>query len=324
MRRREVPDEELNQVIRLKQSGASWLKIEHRTGVPRRSAKKAYEDWQRSQSKKDLKQARIQIAAELFREHVESIVRVAELLLDHLPQFMMFHETRDAERVFSDLWRRDLAEGPEALAGFQEKLERQQQRIVRQNQLLFQSLKDHTREKVQWQVLEEWKEGWDTSVSALAKLRTEAEATMTSMLNNQNRSIKNALRNTGKEKATLDRMAMGAVEALWRGILDGKPEKAHDLVRIMVKDKSTTLVVFGETASVTAVEVADQHLAEDLVNVCKRVANNLYIVKKETLIAQFQSGLDTMKKAMEELNEKLNPLLLRPMILDTTCDLCPA
>jgi hypothetical protein len=324
MRRREVPDEELNQVIRLKQSGVSWLKIEHRTGVPRRSAKKAYEDWQRSQSKKDLKQARIQIAAELFREHVESIVLVAELLIDDLPQSMMFHETRDAERVFSDLWRRDLAEGPEALAGFQEKLERQQQRILRQNQLLFQSLKDHTRDKVRWQVLEEWKEGWDACVSALAKLRTEAEATMTGILNNQNRSVENAIRHTGKEKAIIDQMVWGVVEALWRGILDGKPEKAHDLVRIMVKDKSTTLVVFGETASVTAVEVADQHRAEDLGKVCKRVANNLYIVEKDALVAQFQSGVETINKAIEELNEKLNPLLLRPMILDTTCDLCPA
>jgi hypothetical protein len=324
MRRREVPDEELNQVIRLKQSGVSWLKIEHRTGVPRRSAKKAYEDWQRSQSKKDLKQARIQIAAELFREHVESIVQVAELLIDDLPQSMMFHETRDAERVLSELWRKDLAEGPESLFGLQEKPERQQQRILRQNQLLFQSLKDHTREKVRWQVLEEWKEGWNACLSALAKLRTEAEATMTSILNNQHRSVKNAIKNTGKEKAIIDQMVTGVVEALWRGILDGKPEKAHDLVRIMVKDKSSTLVVFGEQASVTLVEVADKHLAEDVGNVCKWIANNLYIVEKETLIRQFQSGVDTMKKAMEELNEKLNPLMLRPMILDTTCDLCPA
>jgi len=324
MRRREVSEEELNQVVRLKQSGASWLKIEHRTGVPRRSAKKAYEDWQHSQSRKDLKQARIQIGAELFREHVESIVLVADLLLDHLPQIMMFHETRDGEEVLRGLWVRDLAEAHEALAGFKEKPERQQQRIVRQNQLLFQSLKDHTREKVRWQVLEEWEERWDECVSALAKLRTEAEATITGILNNQNRSTMNALRNTGKEKAIIDQMVAGVVEALWRGILDSKPEKAHDLVRIMVKDKSTTLVVFGETASVTAVEVADRHLAEDIVNICRRVANNLYAVEKETLIAQFQGGLDAMKKIVEELNEKLNPLLLRPMILDTTCDLCPA
>ena len=39
MRRRYVSDEELTQVIKLKQNGASWLRIENETGIPRRTAK---------------------------------------------------------------------------------------------------------------------------------------------------------------------------------------------------------------------------------------------------------------------------------------------
>ena len=46
MRKRYISDNELNQIIKLKQAGASWLMIQNQTGVPRRSAHNAYEDWQ--------------------------------------------------------------------------------------------------------------------------------------------------------------------------------------------------------------------------------------------------------------------------------------
>jgi len=34
--------------------------------------------------------------------------------------------------------------------------------------------------------------------------------------------------------------------------------------------------------------------------------------------------MKTMKEAVKELEESLNPLMLRPMIIRTECDLCPA
>ena len=63
MRKRYVSDDELNQIIKLKQAGASWLNIQNQTGVPRRSAGKSYEGWQRSQSIEELKAARVNVAA---------------------------------------------------------------------------------------------------------------------------------------------------------------------------------------------------------------------------------------------------------------------
>jgi len=61
MRKRYVSDEELNKIIRLKDSGASWLKIQDAIGVPRRTAKRAYEEYEQSKSFQELKAARQKI-----------------------------------------------------------------------------------------------------------------------------------------------------------------------------------------------------------------------------------------------------------------------
>ena len=50
MKKRLLADDEFNQVLKLKQAGASWLKIQREAGIPRRIAQRAYEDWQRNQS----------------------------------------------------------------------------------------------------------------------------------------------------------------------------------------------------------------------------------------------------------------------------------
>ena len=324
MRRREVSDTKLSEVIKLKKSGASWLRIQRETGVPRRSAKRAYEDWERNQSREELKAARVQVATEVFREHLGCIVQVAEVFTDNLPELIIFYETRDADKIINDIWMRDIPKEYEGIVPFRNKSEKEQERISRRNRMLFQSLKDHTVEQVRWQVLEEWKEACNACLNTLEKLRSNAQKIVTSILSNQELKVRDEIKKSGAGEAAIEDMAKGVVEALWRGIRDGEPEKSHNLIRTKAAKEGSTQVLFGESASITMIELVDNNLAKEVERICKWATKNLYIESKETLVDPLRNGFDTMKKAIEELDKMLNPLILRPMILRTRCDLCPA
>ena len=190
--------------------------------------------------------------------------------------------------------------------------------------MLFQSLKDHTVEQVRWQVLEEWKGACNACFNTLEKLRSNAQEIVTSILSNQELKVRDEIEKSNAGEAAIEDMAKGAVEALWRGIRDGEPEKSHNLILTKTAKEGSTQVLFGESASITMIELVDNNLAKDVERVCKWTTKNLYIEWKETLVDPLRNGFDTMKKAIEELDKMLNPLILRPMILRTRCELCPA
>lgn len=315
-RRMVLKKEELEEVIELREIGTSWLKIQQQTSINRRTAKKAYEDWERRQSREKLKQARVQVGTELFREHLECIIKVTEVLVDNLPPSMVFFETRHAETVLRQIWMRDIVgqllvrtattswESIVSIVSFERLPERQKQRIIRQNLKLFESLKEHT-QAMRWQeILERWRCAWEECVGILTELRSKAETMV--------RQKVEKLEKRNQVEKSIPNMAKGVVEALWLGILDGKPEKSYDLIRTKV-DR----VEFGETQ----VLVEDKNLARKVASVCKGVIKNLY--QEKTWAELFKDG-NPMKTAVEELERELDPFVLRQIILKTQCSLCPA
>ena len=164
MRRRDLSEEELAQVIKLRRAGSSWVKIQSKTGINRRTAKRAYDKWQRSQSMEELREARKDVAAEEFREHKNSLITLAGSLVVALSVPSRPDEMKtNAEQFFSELWEQDLlqrwvnlpSETREYYLMSQEH-KRDMQFNFRKNQLLFNSLQEHTRgEGIRWEALEE-------------------------------------------------------------------------------------------------------------------------------------------------------------------------
>jgi len=312
-RRMHLSKEELGKVIELREIGTSWLKIQQQTHINRRTAKKAYEDWERRQSKEKLKQARVQVGTAIFREHMESIILIAEALFDNLPLSMVFFETRDSETVLEQIWMRDIVghvvrtgESWERLVGvapFEQLPKRQKQRIIRRNQMLFQCLKEHS-QTIRWQeVLKSWRFAWDECLGILTELRSKAETMV-------EREVKDMEKGNQVEKS-ISNMAKGVVEAIWLRTLDGEPEKSYDLVRTKADH-----VEFG---GATQVLLEDKNLAGEVAELCKRVINNL--CKEKTLAELFKDG-NPMKTAVEQLERELDPFVLRQTILKTECSLC--
>lgn len=323
MRRREVSNNELNQVIKLKEAGASWLKIQNKTRVPRRSAKRAYEDWQRSQSMEELKTARVNVAGEALREHVDSLIKLAKSLAMHLDVPQSPNDARNAKQFLDSLWERGILGESKDYQLSQDVRKRERQRIIREYEMLLKSFQDHTREKVRWELLDEWKHSWDQCIKVLGEFWQEGREIIGNILDLKE-GLLSRIREGSGENDPLERIAEAVLRTIWQRILDDKLDPGCPVVRTMLYGDGTTLVTLPEFSDNAVLRFTAKTLAEEAGDVCNWAARNLCIVEKEGMITSLVNDVCTMRRAIEELTEMLNPLVLRPLILRTRCDLCPA
>ena len=339
MKRGELAPEELDRVIKLKKLGTSWLKIEHETGINRRTAKRAYEKWEHSQTPQELQNARKEVAAKAFLDHLKSLTTLAGSVVTNLNvPFSITDMEKNAEQFFVWLWQQNLLwRGVYVSPEDQERYNLSQMHVytmgdpqcflmgdpqfnVLENELLFKCLQDHTRgEGVRWEALEEWKKARDKCAKIVPELRKERSVAVNNFLKQEQET--NFLQRIKEEEQTQHNpggeMAKAVLNAVWQGVVEDK--LGQDLVRMVsprsggqsiVKVKDETFLIFNDTS-----------LAEKVINSCNLLANNLC---KGDMVKQLHSEVRIMEKATEELRQMLNPVRLTPMILRTHCDLCPA
>jgi len=349
-RRRDVTSDELAKIIQLRESNASWLKIEHDTGVPRQIAKRAYMERQLKVSREELKAARQTVAAEHLRWHIDCLIKLAKSLVDVL-NVPSFSDKRSANDILLILLQTDILGEYEAYGqGYYRQLtEREIHRIRHKNQKLLKSLQDHTYEKVDWKALDNWKAAWDACREGRDKLKQDAQEILPDKLKQNSEFGESVLKGSGK-KHTLEQMADGIVYSLWQGILIGKLAELIDeldkvegkigeedkidqtLDRLRQEIASTmqavsntqgvTEILFGKTAPMSVRIFSQADRAKEIVKVSLNVCDTLCRGDKvKSLISEFK----IMKKTINYLEEYLDPIILRPMILNSPkCDLCPA
>ena len=325
IKRKELVYEELEKVIRLKQIGTSWLKIEHETGIPRRAAKRAYEKWERSQSLQELKDARKEVAAVEFRYHIESLKSLAIFLAIN-SSVPSIPDMTNAEQFFSQLWQQDILE---RFSHTDQPLRLKKwdtQFSFRENELLFQSLQEHIcGEEGRWSALERWEEARNNSAKILNRLRKESRVVVPNYLKlEQEKNLLQLIEEESRESNPAERMAEAVLNAIWRDILEDK--LGQNLVQMMLGSAGSqcmvrvgyeTFLLFNAPTDTTL----DTTLAQKVTRICNLAITNL---GKEDMVKLLQNEVCIMKKASEELREMLNPVKLIPKILRTRCSLCPA
>jgi len=318
MKRRILSQQELEQVVKLQQGGASWLKIQQETGIPRRVAKRAYNEWEQSRSLEELKAARRDVATEELRKHLNSLVDFAELLVDRLGIPESPNEMRDADKVFVQLWQTDIYRELEAHRLNRITMPKRQRRIFRQNQMLFKSLQDHTRDEVNWEVLREWREAWDSCIALLVSLQGQTYELVGNFLDQEQGLKEKIEKETGKKDA-VRRIADGVLWATWWAATVSRPDEEHASFQTISGGQGGK-VIFGPTKRTLQLAFIDEELAQGVARVCNRATK---IVYREKIPEQLLERLHTVREKIEELEEMLIPLRLHPLILRTRCDLCP-
>jgi len=228
MRRRELSNEELNKVIKLRQAGTSWLKIQHETGIHRRTVKRAYDKWEHSQSLPELKEARKGVAEKAFLDHLKSLTTLAGSLVANLSVPSSPDDMKtNAEQFFSELWHQDLllrwtyipSETREYYLMSQEHKGDMQFNFL-ENELLFKCLQDHTRgEGVRWKAWDEWQEARDNCRTVLDKLQKETSEGVNNFLKQEQERETNFLQRVkegSREDDPVKVMGEAVLEEIWR------------------------------------------------------------------------------------------------------------
>jgi len=317
VRKRIVPEAELDGVIRLKQSGVSWLRIERETGIPRRTAKRAYDDWERSKSMEELKMARTSVAAEEFRRHLNDLVEMARSVVDSLkvPDPM---EAVYNSGSFVSVWNADTGVEEKEVPG-----DRQARRQALRNRMLFQSLRDHTRDRVGWERLRDWEEARSRYLEGCRELHAEALETVRDMLEGRD-GLRRRIEASAYEKKAVESMAAGVVRCLWGWAQAGNRDEGSIAVRQPQHGVESKEVVLGGGGSRTVLPFSDGGVADEVAEVCKMAAKRLWEKHRKSLLRNMAEAAGVMEKRGMGFERALDGLMLRPMILRTRCDLCPA
>src|SRR3989304_2079135 len=98
MKKTELSNEKLDRIIKLREKGASWLRIQHETDTDRRVAKRAYREWQQKGIAEEFGAIRQEMAREDFQQHREQLVALAGDILQLLlvPRLRRFADNAEA------------------------------------------------------------------------------------------------------------------------------------------------------------------------------------------------------------------------------------
>ncbi len=310
MKKKEISPIELKKIVELRQFDATWTEIERETKVERRIAKRAYDEWERDQKMKGQEKVRFRIAAEAFHEHLRDLIRLAEVLSNHLSLPVGPDEVRSADQNISDLWETSILEETEPYALSQDDRVRQIRSNERLNVMIFESLKSHTGDKLRWQALDEWKEAWDSCRELFNNLKIKGRRGVTNIINEETDIIQNIEKRSQKEDA-IQQITRAIVHAIWKSVVENKFDPKSPGVKVSYE-------LIDRTVNI------ERELIEKVIALCNAALETL--LKEDTLklVNKLCDEVHKMRQAMDELAEMLNRLVLYPILLHTRCGLCPA
>lgn len=265
MRKRFLSEEQREHIVRLRKSGAGWLRIETMTRIPRRTAKRAFEEYQQKQSEEEIQTARRQVAADLFQSHLRDLIITAKTITASLSQPDL-KDRRDGNTVIDQILVTNIRNrGTSRLV-----MEAEQTDVTRrQNRTLLNSLKQHTRGKIDWQTLDNWRTARNEWQNGIEQLRSTSMTLIRNFIQNESHKPGPAIPIKWDEKL-IGRMADGIVEAVHRAVVDGKLDHIEKYINSR-EHQGKVLILFGENVSTTELIVDRKELAEKVVALCRKI-----------------------------------------------------
>ena len=322
-----LSNSQIQQVINLRNSGISWAKIEKETGIARRIAKREYDEWSAKQSQRQLEDARKEVAAQEYRLHLTLLSQMAEFLLDSLVIPDPLTDLRRADEVMWQFLAKDIYQDQPS---FGPRLGAQQRdkRVIRMNELLFKSLRAHTERKMPWQVLDIWKGARDSCIKDIEYMKKEIHVVFTNILNQESK-LKEKLDKGYMNSGVTENIKKGILINIWLSGIKGVNRQVTAMKGVSVTKKGTGWVVFHENAPAETNVTFDREspsdnewLARKVSDVSKWAIKNL-LRGKVDLMEKVKKEVHKMQESTDRLEATLNPLVLRPIILNTQCDICP-
>ncbi len=271
MRRRFVSDEDRDTVVRLRRSGAGWLRIQEMTGIPRRTAKSVCERWQEGQAAEDITTARRQVAAEAFNSHVGDLIALAHKISGGLDAPGPA-DRRGGSQVLESILQMEIHGRSQDKSQYS-LYDKNTEDVKRQNRILFDSLKEHTKEKIDWNTLDDWvsaRDEWKRDMDKLESIAVELVHNVPD-LEGHERELISTIKSDEK---LVTNMARCVAETVYRIKTADKPGQAGDYIKAR-SGQDGFRVFYGESASETEPAVVGKDLAIALASICIWVVDDL-------------------------------------------------
>lgn len=318
---------QLEQVLNLREKGISWVKIEKETGIARRIAKRDYDDWSNKQSQRQLEDARKEVAAHEYRIHLDLLSQMANSLLYSIVIPNPLTDLRKADEVISQFLEKDFYQDQ---LSFELRLGDQQRdkRVIRMNELLFKSLRDHTQRRAPWQALDLWKEARNDCVKDIIIMKNEISRVLTNILD-QKSDLKENFVGIYKNASVIENVIEGILINMWLNSVTDVNSEVTAMKGVSFNRQGAAWIVFHDKASQETEVTFDREAPNDNVLLAKEVsavsrwAIENILKGKGDLIQDIKSDVYKMQENASRLEAVLNPLVLRPIILNTRCDICP-
>lgn len=324
MKKVTLSDGQMEQVVKLRGSGLNWSKVQEKTGIPRRIAKREYEESQKKISQKQLDLVRKEVVAQEYQAHLDLLAQFAISLVDVLGIPEAIADLRSADEVMTNLISKDNYKEHEFL-GIRFGDHQRERRVVSMNTLLFKSLRAHTLGKVHWEMLDEWKAARDSCIDKLDVIRKELGTVLENILR-QRPQLKKMLDAT-KRTDVLTHIVDDILANIWLSEVLGDVGGVTASRGASLLNKGTAWIDFHKKApehTRLTFSSGDRKNNEDLAKGIAEVSNQaIYTIRTLEFISKVKSEVDRMQNTANELETTLNPLVLRPLILHSRCDICP-
>jgi hypothetical protein len=196
------------------------------------------------------------------------------------------------------------------------------------NELLFKSLRDHTERKVPWQFLDTWKEARDSCIKNIENMKKEIQEVLTNILK-QDSKLKADRDKIYKNPGVIEKINQGILMNIWFNGVIGIDGQVTLVKGASQRTEGTSWVVFHKNAPEETNILFEREspngneaLAKEVYQVSKWAIANLLKLKSD-LIQTMNGEISKMQESSGKLETMLNPLVLRPIILNTKCDICP-
>jgi len=311
MTNNDIPKDKMDQIIELATRNKTWAAIERETEVPRRKAKRAYEQYELQELKEEVKKARVTIASEETRIHINNLVVLAEYIADNLEIPTIASLEKTTSEYIDSLLHHPIFHEPSEISGIQPSVypkdkkateNKKLRRIHRQNKFLFKALKIHTEQQGQWRPMQNWMKARDDSRNRVEDIRLEARRIIERFIKLEDQTMQSKI----ESSTTVDKMTYRITEAIFEHIT------SHGLT--------------GDLPSVTVnklLKSKDNGLEFKIGRICKNTVNNLYRPEPSQYIQSLDTAIRTMKKSMAQIEEAFDGIILRPLLLNSRCQMCP-
>lgn len=330
MRRKDIFQEKVTQIITLREKGDNWSSIEHKTGVKRRTAKRVYEQQYGKRRKEDLRKARANIATEEMRDHIYKLVTIAEYIVDNLEVPSWPHAKISATEFLRSLLRNPIM--------FQKAIEsntvqvvvipygatlasesKRAKRIARQNSILFHSLEDHIHQGNKWQAFVEWQKAWNSCPQIAGELSKHTKEMIRNFLNLEEQ-LKQELEKKDLVNEVVDKMADIVADLIWNGNDNTRLNEGLSSWLVLSNPEDDIEIWSLKLGNKQDFKLTYPKLKDKVTVIC---ANTLYNLVKLRMAVPILGIKEQAGKAIEQLEEDWDELRLRPLLLDTWCELCP-